>query len=75
MNCPKCGSDRHGVKESVKRSDWVWRRRRCKACGHVWSTRELPTTSLRRFNARFQILLGDKYQNCRRMTADDLIDK
>jgi transcriptional regulator NrdR family protein len=41
MNCPYCNSSTsvensrsHGLKQSV------WRRRKCKKCGSIWTTRE-----------------------------------
>lgn len=41
MKCPECGETTSGVKESRKRSDHVWRRRKCYKCHNVWQTIEI----------------------------------
>jgi len=41
MNCPYCNNDTSVVNSRLqKRSNQVWRRRRCKACGAVFTTLE-----------------------------------
>jgi transcriptional regulator NrdR family protein len=42
MKCPRCSETAHGIIESRKRVDHVWRRRRCYGCEHVWHTIEIP---------------------------------
>jgi transcriptional regulator NrdR family protein len=47
--CIKCGLWHTKVLQTRKRLDdgWVWRERRCDACGHRWGTLEVPEDDVR----------------------------
>jgi transcriptional regulator NrdR family protein len=40
MNCPEC-AQKSAVIDTGKKVNYVRRRRKCKACGHRWTTREI----------------------------------
>lgn len=40
MVCMKCGS-KTGVIDTIKQDDVIYRRRKCKACGHLQWTEEI----------------------------------
>lgn len=42
MQCPRCDNPKSGVIETVPVRDRIRRRRRCQACGHRWTTMEMP---------------------------------
>lgn len=50
--CPSCGGAKSGVLDTragaVAGHAAPWRRRRCAACGHRWSTVEIPVDLARR---------------------------
>ena len=41
MKCPKCSHDNTTVSTTVGLPTVVWRERRCKVCGHRWTTSEM----------------------------------
>jgi len=40
MNCQKCGVGKGDVVDSRTQGADTWRRRRCRACGELWTTVE-----------------------------------
>ncbi len=54
MVCPFCDQTRTSVVNSrhTRRSNQVWRRRRCASCGRTFTTREAPQLSFLRVNKR-----------------------
>lgn len=45
--CPGCGARQSAVKDSrTTPEDWQRRRRLCDACGHRWTTMEIPFESV-----------------------------
>jgi transcriptional repressor NrdR len=64
MNCVYCGNETRVTNSRLqKRSNQVWRRRRCKACKAVFTTLEavdLPTTLIVDSRGRSEPFLPDK---------------
>ena len=51
MKCPKCGAAKGGVVNSVSYETVVWRRHKCKECGHSWHTSEMEDEPLMSIDA------------------------
>lgn len=40
MKCPYCGGESVVTDSRLRKAGFKWRNRRCKVCGHYFSTRE-----------------------------------
>ena len=43
MRCPKCGSNKSFIVNTIEKNDFVSRRRECKKCHNKYTTKELPS--------------------------------
>ena len=74
--CPKCGDDTAGVINSRQslRGPYRVRRKRCCACGHRWSTAEVPLELVQSFlNMREAISRAAKSTHVASATMDAVL--
>lgn len=49
MLCPNCGADQSIVLDTVPKSDYIRRRRKCLDCNHRWTTFEVEGRKVDRY--------------------------
>lgn len=62
MKCQKCRSGKSFVTDSRPEPETIRRRRKCSACGHVWTTFEITREQYERVPPEIQVRRMDKQQ-------------